>query len=137
MSRPLIMSFREDAADMCLDGRKTMTRRIKDPGMFLTTSGLLLDESDRVIWRFRDTITIKRSRTGRGVGRVRCTGLRVEPVQDITEEDARREGVDSIDGNYRDGFRAVWSRLYPSGWKSWDANPLVVVVEFEPMEVTR
>jgi len=132
MSRPLIMSFREDAADMCLDGRKTMTRRIKDPGMFLTTSGLLLDESDRVIWRFRDTIMIKRSRTGRGVGRVRCTSLRVEPIQDITEDDARREGTSG-----RRAFETVWRDLYPSGWKSWDANPLVVVVEFEPMEVTR
>ena len=128
MSQPLIMSFRPDAAEMCLDGRKTMTRRINNGGM--TT-----------LWSVGESIAIKPGRTSKAVGRVMCTGLRVEHVRDITKEDARREGVEPMPDRlfrgpktYRSGFETVWSRLYPSGPKSWDANPLVVVIEFRPLK---
>jgi len=59
--------------------------------------------------------------------------VRVERVQDITQDDARAEGVEPIRGSYRDGFRAVWQDIYGT----WDANPWVWVAQWERIEVSR
>ena len=159
MSQPLIMSFRPDAAEMCLDGRKTMTRRVyKETHMShiqenqtvdaIGDCGYGWDSFDpatlKILWSVGSSIAIKPGRTSKAVGRVMCTGLRVERVQDITEEDARREGMDEvchdgpIGGRWALGpignFYSTWKRLYPSGPKSWDANPMVVVIEFRPLK---
>jgi hypothetical protein len=146
------MSFRPDAAEMCLDGRKTRTRRISECAMTVRDDdgnitalcawrgGHFVD-----LWRVGKSIAIKPKRTAKAVGRVMCTGLRVEHVQDITEEDARREGVDddwkyypgkprSYDRSYVAGFTTVWMRLNPYGPYSWSSNPLVVVIEFRPLK---
>ena len=70
------------------------------------------------------------------------TGVRVERLQDITEEDAKREGTpseivpidvsrmpsypcDEIQGK----FAALWESINGEG--SWDVNPWVWVVEFK------
>lgn len=66
-------------------------------------------------------------------------GVRVERLQDISEEDARAEGVALEDGqwtdedgtlrsDYRTAFRRLWISI--NGQDSWDANPWVWVVEF-------
>ncbi len=164
MSQPLIMSFRPDAAAMCLDGVKTMTRRIFKPEMCWAKNCMMGSGPRRgldmiakrdgafigtAIWSFGSSIAIKPSRTSKAVGRVMCVGLRVEHVQDITEEEARREGVEPVwfdsaimqdDGHfdaksYRSGFENVWKRLNPAFLSphNWDANPLVVVIEFRPL----
>ena len=57
--------------------------------------------------------------------------VRVERVQDITEEDAKAEGVEPIGGSYREVFRAVWQSIYGS----WDVNPWVWVAEWKEIEV--
>jgi hypothetical protein len=87
--------------------------------------------------------------------------VRVEQLQEITEEDARAEGVpweyslpdgitkelfesrvgrigfcealESIGGqfNYKRGFQLLWDSLNAKRGYSWDANPWVWVVEFE------
>jgi hypothetical protein len=75
------------------------------------------------------------------------TGVRVERLQDISDEDARAEGVDTRcladpdespecsvgwrnpDGFARDNFRDVWDRI--NGKRApWSSNPWVWVVEF-------
>lgn len=179
MSQPLIMSFRQDAAAMCLDDRKSMTRRILGEdmsGVWAAPAGAKIigygrdrmvvvakelalrpswklteiQRPGRALWTVGKSIAIKPKRTACAIGRVMCTGLRVEHVQDITEEDARREGITEAstdprwfrgwangNGNAystaRDAFAAVWRRLNPRGPTSWDANPLVVVIEFRPI----
>lgn len=145
------MSFRTDAAEMCLDGRKTRTRRIKNPDMTvrdddgnITALCMYRFKPNRGghfvdLWRVGKSIAIKPKRTAKAIGRVMCTGLKVKHVQDISEEDAKREGVEPepqgpFTLSYREGFERVWRRLNPRGPTSWDANPLVVVIEFRPLK---
>ena len=72
--------------------------------------------------------------------------VRVERLQDISEEDAKSEGV-RWDGEYwrggthpikktdqcwstvSDAFKALWKAINGPG--SWDANPWVWVIEFK------
>lgn len=68
------------------------------------------------------------------------TGVRVERVQDISEEDARAEGVFAPndhghcwpDGQPRRAFADLWRTINGEG--SWKANPFVWVVEFRRTE---
>lgn len=90
------------------------------------------------------------------------TGVRVERVQDITEEDAKEEGCSqwdmdcpwclgsgtvrsSIDqaqpscpcglpGMYHYNFRVLWDSINASRGYGWDANPWVWVVSFRRCE---
>lgn len=59
------------------------------------------------------------------------TGVRVERLQDITETDARAEGVEPYapdDGRYVLGYRELWEAINGPG--SWAKNPWVWVIEF-------
>lgn len=76
--------------------------------------------------------------------------VRVERLQDISEEDSRAEGASWVDGGEEAGgwthtggdetdfltakesFRSLWSSVY--GEESWNANPWVWVVEFRKVE---
>ena len=69
---------------------------------------------------------------------LRITDVRVERLQDISEDDARAEGVHRTDWEYengeccdtdRDAFRALWNHI--NGLGAWAANPWVWVVSFE------
>lgn len=84
---------------------------------------------------------------------LQVTGVRVERLQDISNLDALEEGITvelSPDGcplTYGgtvdalrpygpvEAYRALWERLNGAG--SWDANPLVWVVEFKRIEEAR
>lgn len=74
------------------------------------------------------------------------TGVRVERLQDISIEDCKAEGAwgpdesivsevenyflcDTLSVNPRLAYQMLWERI--NGDKSWDANPLVWVVEFK------
>jgi hypothetical protein len=68
------------------------------------------------------------------------TGVRVERLQDISDDDARQEGVAewargalSPQGQReicrQEGFEMLWKQI--NGAESWDANPWVWVVEFK------
>lgn len=72
------------------------------------------------------------------------TGVRVERLQSISEDDALAEGIDTEGDDYLNGegwkaagsaisperyaFASLWRRI--NGDASWDANPWVWVVEF-------
>ncbi|MEL7882095.1 hypothetical protein [Serratia marcescens] len=63
------------------------------------------------------------------------TAVRVERLNDISEEDAKAEGVAPSqhiitppEALYRVGFLKLWQSIY--GEKSWSANPWVWVIEF-------
>lgn len=67
------------------------------------------------------------------------TGVRVERLQDISEEDAKAEGCTQdadfsrdYPYSYRDQFQRLWNQI--NGKDSWDANPFVWVVSFKRVE---
>jgi hypothetical protein len=85
---------------------------------------------------------------------LRIKDVRVERLQEIKEEEARREGAKPgyylpdgsfntwqdcpefsyvqmvmVGGNYIDGYRFLWDSIYGPG--SWDKNPWVWRIEFE------
>ncbi|MFW2973891.1 hypothetical protein ACN6UB_25950 [Serratia marcescens] len=68
------------------------------------------------------------------------TAVRVERLNDISEEDASAEGVAPSqhiitppEALYRVGFLKLWQSIY--GEESWHANPWVWVIEFCRLEV--
>jgi hypothetical protein len=66
------------------------------------------------------------------------TGLRVERVQDISEEDAIREGVETKEPNHVVGaryrFGQLWNSINAKRNFGWDVNPWVWVVEFKRIQ---
>lgn len=75
------------------------------------------------------------------------TGIRVERLQDISEEDAVAEGAQPIGcdhirrscediGCYGDTAKARFRGIWESTGSDWDANPWVWVIEFKRVEVT-
>ena len=88
-------------------------------------------------WASRDTLEI--------------TGIRVERLHDISEEDAIAEGIEALPGELGwrgwkdyanpemegflggfDSYRTLWESINGPG--SWDQNPFVWVVEFKRFE---
>lgn len=67
------------------------------------------------------------------------TNIRVERLQDISEEDAKAEGCDNSQSDAAisvgwfekpaRAFRRLWESI--NGTESWDANPWVWVIEFK------
>ena len=70
------------------------------------------------------------------------TGVRVERLQDISEEDAAAEGVgpgympNSLGSTTCAGYRPMFARVWRdiNGPDSWAANPWVWVIEFKRIE---
>ena len=78
------------------------------------------------------------------------TGVRVERLQEISEEDAKAEGAEQEAaytghhdeagnpeecGSYRLGFCMLWASIYGPG--AWEANPWVAVIEFKRIDAVR
>ncbi|HEO8956303.1 hypothetical protein [Enterobacter hormaechei] len=66
------------------------------------------------------------------------TGVRVERLRDLSEDDAKSEGITPPSGGvlpgweYRINFRDLWVSIY--GSDNWEANPWVWVIEFKRIE---
>ena len=65
--------------------------------------------------------------------RIRILAIRQERLQDITEADAKAEGVADVEA-----YRALWQAINgKTPGARWDANPTVFVLEFELVRETR
>lgn len=96
--------------------------------------GIYSPESDvHVPFRWRPSIHMPR-RASRIT--LEITGVRVERLNDISEDDAKAEGAPTeccvIGDKHFLGFRSLWRCIY--GADSWQANPWVWVIEFKRVE---
>jgi len=83
---------------------------------------------------------------------LKVTNVRVERLQDISEEDAIAEGIERINPEgllaFKSyavdypatvfpyvSFQTLWHKI--NGRESWEANPWVWVIEFEPCEMPK
>lgn len=57
---------------------------------------------------------------------LKVTDVRIEQVQDISEEQAKKEGCSNFP-SYRGHFEEIWDSIY----QNWKENPYVWVIEFE------
>jgi hypothetical protein len=57
------------------------------------------------------------------------TSVRVQRLQDISHEDGKAEGFDSLDG-----FALLWDRINAKRGYGWQANPYVWAVEFRAVK---
>lgn len=61
------------------------------------------------------------------------TDVRVDQLNDISEEDARSEGISGSSArDVKEAYAALWRSIY--GSDSWRANPWVWVIEFKCIE---
>lgn len=78
---------------------------------------------------------------------IEITKIRVERVQDISEDDARREGgpsshnsIDSVSRSFgyknwpQSWFAQTWDSIYGETEYKWDQNPWVWVIDFNVRE---
>ena len=73
---------------------------------------------------------------------LRVTSVRAERVQDISEKDAKREGVCGLCYDAKTGeekydmtyFKVIWDARNAKRGYGWDANPFCWVIEFECVE---
>jgi hypothetical protein len=68
---------------------------------------------------------------------LKVTNVKVERLQEITEEDALKEGCmpiildDAIFFSAKGKFHALWDSIYAKRGYGWEVNPWVWVIEFE------
>jgi hypothetical protein len=148
------MPFCTDMVQAIIEERKNMTRRIKFSGEvgdtiwvretwfpYFSSEGRCLYKADYIA---ETGSSSSKWKAGRFMPRIAArlflevTGLRAEPLQDISEADAEREGmkkqgahVYDLPYTFRKGFRFKWDELNAKRGYSWLANPLVTVVEFK------
>lgn len=92
---------------LVLAGRKTQTRRIA--------------KGQEAPWLIGRTYAVQPGRCCRAVGRILVTNLRREPLGQVTDADARAEGVAD-----REAYVALWAEIHGRFDPEW----LVDVVEF-------
>jgi len=74
---------------------------------------------------------------------LQIVNVRVERIQDISEQDAEAEGAEKISmendrygevPQFRTGFEHLWETINFSRGFGWNANPWVWVIEFKPLQ---
>ena len=73
---------------------------------------------------------------------LRVEGVRMERLQEISEEDLIREGRMWVDSGLarpgaseRDGFARWWDSIYSLPQERWESNPTVWVISFKPLHI--
>lgn len=112
------------------NGAKTQTRRIRKPGH--GSSGraqgteLIISEAAGYSVGKSYAIVPKRGQKAIADGRIRINCIRCERLQDISEADARAEGVPSVEA-----YKALWESINgKTKGARWADNPWVWVIQF-------
>lgn len=133
-----------------LTGEKTQTRRLVKPNELLfsefseTTpqresvgrvsirmlAGHPLPEFNTK-WEVGKTYAVQPARTLKAVTRIRITEIQREPLQVITPEDARREGIPDDAAYPVRRYAALWDFINHQKGTRWADDPMVWVLSFE------
>jgi len=147
-------------------GVKTQTRRIKKDhergryGALGTINAVEHATTGRVKWAVGRDYAVQPGRGESSIMRIRITAIRLERLQEISEADAKAEGMtrserlkfDAQQGikskmivkgggghflptlSAQDCFRLLWSEIHTRVGTRWEDNPQVWVLEFELAE---
>lgn len=120
-----------------LRGQKTQTRRVVklneshggDSGPNGHIDIINVYGGGRLKWEVEQTYAIvpKRGSPAISFYRIRLTSIRKEQLQDITDADAKAEGVQSVEE-----YRALWESINgKTPGARWADNPMVWVLTFD------
>jgi len=148
------MIFTPEHTEKVLAGAKTQTRRLQQPGdeavrdkdgRIVAVTRLDKNGRRRLLYHVDFSYAACPGRGKRAMGHITITAIRDQCVQDITEEDARAEGVEPAEDHrgypsgraawvhtYRAGFARIWNVI--NGRKAdgrFEANPKVWALTFE------
>lgn len=151
------MLFKPYLAEAILQGKKTQTRRLIIPATApagttatATHTGTVLYDSHiiatyqnrRLRWRVGNTYAIQPGRGKKAVGRFRLLSIRQEPLQAISYQDAKSEGMSHPPTLHILGFVQLpapcilaffrlWNSVHTKLGTRWQDNPQVFVLTFE------
>lgn len=127
-------------------GKRAAFGAYPDERITFLDEGTPLDSNRELLGPWRPSIYMPRwaSRIA-----LEVTGVRIERLNDISEDDAKSEGAPrsiasltpegevrmiQIDGSgtYREGFAGIWCEI--NGVEAWDANPWVWCISFRRIE---
>lgn len=148
------MIFTPEHTEKVLAGTKTQTRRLQQPGdeavrdkdgRIVAVTRLDKNGRRRLLYHVDFSYAACPGRGKRGMGRFTITAIRDQCIQDITEEDARAEGVEPADdhrgypsgraawvNSHRAGFVLVWNKINGRNpAHRFEAKPRVWALTFE------
>lgn len=112
-------------------GRKTMTQRVDDGGYTIERDAdgeiVRVFKNGRLKWEVGKVYAAIPKRGMKRFGNYRIARIQHRPIQTMTEDDASKEGVDSLEA-----YQTLWTHIngqYKA--KRWSANPNVFAIEFE------
>ena len=112
--------------------RETFSHHPQFADIAYRADGEEFEDSDGFLWEPKWKPSIHMPRSASRI-LLEITGVRVERLQDISEEDAKSEGAQAINFGYGDcyalGFKQLWESINGPG--SWDLNPWVWVIDFK------
>jgi len=151
--------------EQVLDRSKTQTRRVKrhyhkhfvshhrfadfstdwDWVIYCVKTQYLVagETRERELWAVGKTYAVQipggrasRARGGKAVGRIKTNSIKIEKVQDISDDDLIKEGFFVVENGHkvpdRAGFIVNWNNMYANDpIANWGANPEVFVIDFE------
>lgn len=108
------MLFKDYHLPMIRSGSKTVTRREWADSYYGPKEGSVIAATTELFVRNEEADCF-----------IRILGSREEPLGEITDEEAQKEGDYETVDDFREGYEAVY------GEGSWDPEKVVTVVEFE------
>jgi hypothetical protein len=139
------MLFKPELVAKVLEGQKTQTRRLWREGDMAIKAGLLYEQTEDSPIKFVRRVTksgktrmhravksdyaLQPGRGKPGVARIRLDAIRLEHLQDITQQDAQAEGFAGVDE-----FKSYWDMINNRAGVRWVDNPRVWVLDFTVVE---
>ena len=142
------MLFTPENAAKMMSGEKDQTRRIVKEGergyLFLSTTDYyqVLDSKHHLRWQVGKSYAVQPGRGKPAIGRRVLVAIRKERLQDISPDDCFAEGIrlptlpHETPDKFTEAYRLLWNKINYLAGDTWEDNPEVWVLEFEPVKAT-